>query len=219
MRRLNHSRPRRRPLRASFFVLPRRFSDTSTLAVEVGSKHCRGSRNSHDASTNGAVSVGMANGVNATFIADLHDDREHRAYRCVRHDPRSSADRTPCRARRRETGLKPRRPPVISSLSAPRRCAVTTATSHLRKRIPRPRSEFTASPASKQQRGHAVALQEYLRNALEDALDEITIWSGFAAAGSNGVTTLAYGSAVPSIPENPKVARSSSQVDEHEWGM
>ena len=41
----------------------------ASAAAAAGSKHWRGSKNSHDARTNGAVSVGMANGVKATFIA------------------------------------------------------------------------------------------------------------------------------------------------------
>jgi hypothetical protein len=40
------------------------------MTVEVGSKHCLGSRKSHDTTTKGAVRAGMASGVNATFRAD-----------------------------------------------------------------------------------------------------------------------------------------------------
>ena len=61
----------------------------------------------------------------------------------------------------------------MSSLSAPRRWAVTTATRAPPRANAAAASEFTARPARNSKADRAVALEEDLRNALEDALDEI----------------------------------------------
>ena len=79
---MSRARPSKIPMRPMVRFLPQLPNDRnedqaaaagfsiSDATTGTASRHCRGSRNSHVTSTKGAVSAGMANGVNATFKAD-----------------------------------------------------------------------------------------------------------------------------------------------------
>ena len=109
----------------------------------------RGSRNIHVTSTNGPVSAGMASGVSATLnaaCATTVNTVPSAAYAATR---RPGWLNTVPSATAVSTGLKPSRPPVIRSLSAPSRCAVTTARIAPPSAATAAATELTASPARK----------------------------------------------------------------------
>ena len=134
----------------------------------AASKCCRGSRNSQDVSTNGAVSAGRPSGASATFMRRLHDDGEHRAQRGIDRHARARAMEHRAQRDRGEHRAETQQPGADQlALGAEQVRAGDCQHRAGQRRTAAAASELTANPARNSSADDPAALQEHLRDAVE----------------------------------------------------